>query len=212
MTGFSITDKPLYSVKDSEVIGIDSQIENAEKRLKFIRSQATIESLPIRWQNADFDKSIEGWEVAKEFAENFPNDGKGIMFLGGVGRGKTHLAGAIARYVIENHHVPVMFKSYAMILEEIKINFEGDKKELERVCNTPLLVMDDLGQEKQSDWNKEILFKIINSRYESMSPIVVTTNCTPMSLQDNIGEAIFSRLFEMCDKVKVSGKDHRKEK
>lgn len=211
MLGSSISDKPLFSVKQEDVIGLDSQIESLEKRLGYIRSQATVESLPIRWRDADFDKSITGWDVAKRFAENFPNNGKGILFLGGVGRGKTHLAGAIAKYVIENHHVPVMFKSYAMVLEEIKVNFEGDKKELERVCNVPLLILDDVGQEKQSEWNRETLFKIINSRYESMSPVVVTSNCTPMALQENIGDATFSRLFEMCDRIKMSGKDYRME-
>jgi len=208
----SLTTKPLFSVKDEEVIGLDANIENVLRRLAYIENQATIESLPLRFREADFDERIHGWDVAKRFAENFPNGGKGIMFLGGVGRGKTHLAGAIARYIIEKHHVPVIFKSYATLLDDVRKNYDGDKNELNRICDTPLLIIDDLGQEKQTEWQKETTFKIVNSRYETLSPIVITSNCTVMELRDNVGEAVFSRLFEMCDRVKMSGKDYRMER
>ena len=211
MTRGSLITKPLYSIKEEDVLTLDISLDNIIRRLSYIESQATVESLPLRWREADFDKSIHGWDVAKRFAENFPNDGKGVMFLGGVGRGKTHLAGAIAKYVIENHHVPVMFKSYATLLDDIRRNYDEDKKEIERVCNIPLLVIDDLGQEKQTEWKAETTFKIINSRYETLSPVVITSNCTVMELRDNVGEAVFSRLFEMCDRVKMSGNDFRME-
>lgn len=208
----SLTTKPLFSIKEEEVISIDATLNCIIRRLSYIESQSTVESLPLRWRTADFDKNIHGWDVAKRFAENFPNDGKGVMFLGGVGRGKTHLAGAIARYVIENHHVPVMFKSYATLLDDIRRNLDEDKKEIQRICDTPLLVIDDLGQEKQTEWKEETTFKIINSRYETLSPVVITSNCTVMELRDNVGEAVFSRLYEMCDRVKMSGKDYRMER
>lgn len=209
MIGFSIENKPLFSVKDADVVGIDQQIENAQKRLSYIRSQADVNTLPLRWRTANFDKSIPGCDVAENFAKNFPNGGRGIIFIGDVGRGKTHLAGAIARHVIENYKVPVIFKSYAALLDDIKRNFDEDKREVERIVNTPLVVIDDLGQEKQSEWNREVLFKIINGRYENMSPIIITTNSSVMTLRDNIGEPSFSRLYEMCEAVRVDGKDHR---
>lgn len=209
IVGSSIEDKPLFSVKEEEVIGIDQQIENAQKRLTYIRSQADVNTLPLRWRTVEFDKSIPGCEIAEKFVDNFPNGGRGIIFIGDVGRGKTHLAGAIARNVIEMYQVPVLFKSYAALLDDIKRNFDEDRREIDRIVNSPLVVIDDLGQEKQSEWNKEVLFKIVNGRYENMLPMIITTNCTVMALRDNIGEPIFSRLYEMCDAVKVNGKDHR---
>lgn len=210
MIGSTIEETPLFTVmRNDEVFSIDGSIKITEERLEAILSQANVSTLPERWRNADFDRSIDGWEVAYNFARNFPNGGKGVFFLGKVGRGKTHLAGAIARYVIENYYVPVIFRSYSEMLDKIKQNFDGDKKEVERLCNAPLLIIDDLGQEKWTEWNHEVLFRIINSRYETKSPIVVTSNLSPMELRENVGEAVFSRLYEMTDRVKVAGKDHR---
>ena len=177
--------------------------------MEYILSKATVDSLPQRWREADFNEGISGWEKAKALAENFPNDGQGLLFQGGVGRGKTHLSAAIARYVIENYHVPVTMMSYSEMLAKIRQNFEEDGKEVERLCNVPLLIIDDLGQEKWSEWNFETTFRIINSRYETRSPVIVTTNCTRMELISNVGEAVFSRLYEMTDRVTVTGDDYR---
>ena len=200
---------PLFSVpSNDEVMSIDATLSNIDRRLDYILSEATVDMLPERWRNVDFI-NVEGSEVAKRFAENFPNNGKGVFLIGGVGRGKTHLAGAIANYVIKNYHVPVIFRSYSEMLARIKQNFDGDGREADRLCNTPLLIIDDLGQEKWTEWNHEILFRIVNFRYESKSPMVVTSNQTIMELKDNVGEAIFSRLYEMTERVKMNGQDHR---
>ena len=210
MIGSSVDEVGLFSLPtNDEVFGIDATISNIDRRLEYILSEATLDALPERWRNADFNHGIEGWEIAENFAKNFPNNGRGVFFIGGVGRGKTHLSGAIAKYVIENYHVPVIFRSYSEMLAKIKQNFEGDGREVDRLCDTPLLIIDDLGQEKWTEWNHEVLFRIVNSRYESNSPIVVTSNMSVMELKDNVGEAVFSRLYEMTDKVKMNGKDHR---
>lgn len=201
--------EPFDFIDNDELFSIDAGIENAEARLKAIYSKATVDSLPSRWRGTKFDRGIPGCEEAEKFAKAFPNNGKGLIFHGTVGTGKTHLSAAIANYVIENHKVPVIFKSYAALLDDIRRNYDDDKMEIDRICNTPLLVIDDLGQEKQTDWQEETTFKIINSRYESMSPVVVTTNQTIMGLRDNIGEAVFSRLWEMCEWIKMNGQDYR---
>ena len=210
MIGFSIDEVALFDLpQNDEVFGIDATLSAIDRRLDYILSGATLDLIPERWRNADFNHDIEGWQMAENFAKKFPNGGRGLFFSGGVGRGKTHLSGAIAKYVIENYHVPVIFRSYSEMLDKIKQNFDGDRKEIDRLCDTPLLIIDDLGQEKQTEWNHEVLFRIINSRYETNSPVVVTTNLSVIELRENVGEAVFSRLYEMTDKVKITGRDYR---
>lgn len=73
-----------------------------------------------------------------------------------------------------------------------------------------LLILDDLGKEKQTEWTNQILYEVINSRYEHRKPIVVTTNYSAQELSNRIDSAVVSRLFEMCAFVNVTGVDHRK--
>jgi DNA replication protein DnaC len=75
----------------------------------------------------------------------------------------------------------------------------------------PLLVLDDLGSERVTDWVREQIFLIINSRYEEMLPTVVTTNDTLEELEKHVGQRIISRLMETCQGLILDGEDFRKE-
>ena len=73
-------------------------------------------------------------------------------------------------------------------------------------------MIDDLGKEKQTEWSNSILYQVINRRYENFLPVIITTNETMGDLERNIGQATLSRLIEMCDGVRMDGKDYRREK
>lgn len=135
--------------------------------------------------------------------------GAGLLLMGGNGTGKTHLAGAIANNLLDKG-IPAMYDTWAGHLQKLKDEFQtGERKYLSLMKKVDLLVIDDLGKDKTSDWNDEILYEVINSRYEHRRPVIVTTNCTPKELEER-DPAVYSRLCEMCDLVVMTGRDHRK--
>ena len=134
----------------------------------------------------------------------------GLLLLGGVGSGKTHLAAAISNELIDRG-IPVLFGTFIEHLEHIKEEFDntGQKKHLSMMKTTPLLVIDDLGKEKRTEWSQQILFDVVNYRYEHLLPIIITTNFDPDGIANHCGEAVWSRLYETCSAVETSGKDYR---
>lgn len=80
---------------------------------------------------------------------------------------------------------------------------------MDHIKQSDLLILDDLGAEKTSDWTKEILFSIIDFRYNEELPLIVTTNCVPEELREKAGDRIFDRLREMCVLIPVTSKSQR---
>lgn len=144
--------------------------------------------------------------------ELFSDKRNGLIILGGVGTGKTHLAAAIANAFIERD-IPVLFGTYIDHLERIREEFDagGQRKHLSLMKNVPVLVIDDLGKEKKSDWTQQILFDVINYRYEHLLPVIITTNFDTDGLANYVSNAVWSRLYEMCGGVETSGKDYRQQ-
>ena len=160
----------------------------------------------------NFDKDVHGeaYTAAEMYADAFEdNKGEGLMFLGTVGTGKTHLAAAIVNRIILNLGIPVRFITSIELFGVLR-DFENHANTLKEIKEIPLLVIDDLGKEKVTEWNREKLFEIVNARYENYLPIVITSNCTPRELEVNLGTATFSRLCEICKGIVMNGEDHRK--
>lgn len=154
------------------------------------------------------DKNKTAYNTCLNFADNFDkNDGNGIILAGSVGTGKTHLAGAIVHRVIEKFGIPVKLITAIELFGKLR-DFENDT--MKEFKESSLLVIDDLGKEKITDWNREKLFEIINSRYEDYQPTIITTNLKPKEMQDLFGDAVFSRLCEMCEGIALNGEDFRK--
>ena len=165
----------------------------------------------------------KAFETAKRYAENFEQykkDGIGLIFTGNCGTGKTHLAGAITIELL-NKGVPVVFGTLISLLGKIKESYDSDESEhkiLDLYRNVDLLVIDDIGKERPSEWVVEKLYSILNERYENNRPIIVTSNYnhetlkTRLTVKDNIetADAIISRLYEICRGVVLEGEDYRK--
>jgi len=144
-------------------------------------------------------------------------DGKGLLLMGPVGTGKTHLVASMIHEAIEKHVVLAVFVTVPELLARIRASFEKGNQEtqgelFELVRSADLLVLDDIGAEKTSEWVREQLYIIINSRYDDLKPVVITSNCTAEELEERIGERATSRIIEMCDWVVVDGPDYRKKK
>jgi len=164
------------------------------------------------FSNFDRAKQPKAYDICKKFADGFQeNTGKGIILVGDPGTGKTHLAAAITNYITSELGVAVKFGNFVDILNDIKRSFHSDEDVVRELKKMPLLVIDDLGKERRSEWSEMILYDVINGRYEDYMPTIITTNLSPRQIEERFGEATFSRIFEMCVGVIVQGADVRKE-
>lgn len=158
------------------------------------------------------DKAAYSSCVAYANRENLFSDNRNsLLIFGGYGTGKTHLAAAISNELI-GRGIPVLFGTFADHLEHIREEFDktGQRKYQSLMKNTSMLVLDDLGKEKLTDWGREILFSVINYRYEHRLPVIITTNMNDESFERYVGGAIYSRMCEMSTAVTTQGKDYRR--
>lgn len=156
--------------------------------------------------------SQTAFDVCRSYANQdlFHSRKNSLILLGSTGTGKTHLAAAVSHVLIERG-IPVLFHTYSEHLEQIRTEFNhaGEKQYLSLMKNTPLLVLDDIGRERRSDWSDSVLFDVVNGRYEHQLPLIITSNFTAAELADHVGNAVWSRLYETAAMVVMDGADYR---
>lgn len=151
-------------------------------------------------------------EAAKNYSRDFSLDNpRNLILYGAAGRGKTHLTSAVVRNIAIKHPgLKIKFGSFMKMLMEIKSNgFSEENSVVEAFKSFDLLVLDDLGKEHITDWSKQILYLLINERYEDERPTIITTNCTSEELAKKIDPATISRLMEGSVFIKMTGSDYR---
>ncbi|WP_456264591.1 ATP-binding protein [Helcococcus ovis] len=162
------------------------------------------------------DKS---YTIAKNYVKEYEQMKKeniGLLFCGTVGSGKTYLACCIANALIEDYMIRVKIRNFAQIINDLqKSGFDLDKNEyIESLTNVSVLILDDLGIERDTSYAKEQVYNIVNSRYLKQKPTIFTTNLPYEKIQNSDDgveyERIYSRIIEMCIPVKVMGEDFRK--
>ena len=149
---------------------------------------------------------VEQWQTMR--AENL-----GLLLWGGVGTGKSFLAGCIANALMEQE-VPVRMTNFARILNELNSSFSGRNEVVGKLCRYPLLIIDDFGMERGTEYALEQVYNIVDSRYRSRKPLIVTTNLTLDEIrhpQNTAHARIYDRLLEMCIPISCIGVSFRKE-
>ena len=149
---------------------------------------------------------VERWQIMH--SENL-----GLLLWGGVGTGKSFLAGCIANALMEQE-VPVRMTNFARILNELNGSFSSRNEVIDKLCRYPLLIIDDFGMERGTEYALEQIYNIVDSRYRSRKPLIVTTNLTLDEIrypQDTAHARIYDRLLEMCIPISCIGVSLRKE-
>lgn len=167
-----------------------------------------------KWQERAYNK-------ATRLALKYPNVERGLLLMGSVGVGKTHLAVAILKALIERRYTCLFFE-FGALLKSIQDSYNSISKTselviLEPILQSEILVLDEIGASKPTDWVRDTMAYIINSRYNDQKLTIFTTNYVDAprsgeeeSLEDRIGVRLRSRLFEMCETVLINGEDFRK--
>lgn len=138
--------------------------------------------------------------------------GPSLLLLGPTGVGKTHQAyGALHAFAESGVQCSWKFTTAADMYAHLRPRSGVDTEaEFGRYALAPLLVIDDLGAAKGSEWVEEVNYRLINFRYEHMLPTLITTNVRPGDLEQEIGKRVASRLLEMADRAAMVGTDRRK--
>lgn len=153
-------------------------------------------------------------KAAKAYCDRwneFSLNGKGLMFYGSCGTGKTFLAACIANRLIDNG-VQVRFTTLSKIAAKLQSCYDAREEIYDELRTIPLLIIDDFRAERQTEFMQEITFEVINGRSEARRPLIVTTNLTNEDIKapkDITSERIISRLIEMTVPLEVTGEDKR---
>jgi len=203
----------------------------AEDRRLHILAAANV---PRRYENCKFesykpkpaaDEAGISQRIAlhdsKYIVDQYPNVEVGLLFLGPCGVGKTHLATAIIRELALLKGISCLFYDFRDLLKEIQDSYNPvsqttELKVLEPVYEAEVLVLDELGASKPTDWVRDTMTQIINTRYNDKRLTIITSNYldepqqpNEETLTDRVGVRLRSRLHEMCKVVLIKGDDYR---
>lgn len=230
-------------------IGSERRVTRCDCRLQ-ARAQALLTSarIPKRYEhcelsNFEFDgphRALASSRLAAcKFVEEYPVDSTGLLLIGSIGVGKTHLAVGIIKELILSKGIACLFYDYRELLKQIQNSYNDSVKATELevlrpVFETEVLVLDELGAVKPTEWVWDTVSLILNTRYNDNRTTIITTNFPNLgererhrnsgsrsfeaakysaekeTLGDRIGERMLSRLHEMCRIVEMEGADFRK--
>lgn len=156
-------------------------------------------------------------DIARKYVDNFDamrSQGTGLLLYGNVGCGKSFAAACIANALIDRG-TPCMMTNFSRIINRLQESFDGRQKYIDNLSRFDLLVIDDMAVERNTEYVWENVMNIVDSRYRSGLPLIVTTNLTIGELADPSDirrQRVYSRLKEMCVPIEVTGADRRTRK
>lgn len=209
----------------------------------------TLDDFDVAFPGAATESLSKALLFARKFVEEYPLEKSGMLLTGPCGTGKTHLAAAILKGLILKKGARCLFRGYSALLKQIQATYSkqvvADEETgvvlteysiLQDVIQADVLVLDDLGAEKSSEWTLSMLYHVINERYNDCRTTIITSNLpweapsSPLetrrrnqaqddareamkapTLRTRISERTYSRITEMCPiKLELQGVDYRK--
>ena len=192
--------------------------EEEQRRINQLRQLSLMDTKlrKVRFKNYQVtEENHRVFSLARKYVEHFRemcDKNQGLLFWGDVGTGKSYTAAAIANELIDQQ-IPVVMTSFIKLLKEcVGINDES-KSYIDTLNQAKLMVIDDLGAERSTDYALENVYDIIDSRYRSGKPVILTTNLDIGEMKrcgDIRYNRIYDRIFEMCYPVRFAGMSWRK--
>ena len=182
-----------------QISGIDGLFR--EKRIVDLKSNHKL--------HAEISKYLDNWKAMKQ-------RGYGFYFWGNVGAGKTHTAIVLANELMEREMVEVLFLNIPEAITRVKKTFDSeikteDSRLFERMKEMELLVLDDVGVEKYSDWMADQMYQIIDHRWKNRKPMIFTSNLSLEDLGKYYKPQIASRISGSCKPIRFADQDRRQQ-
>lgn len=186
------------------------------QRLNMLKSMCFQDSALYCWTFGNDNGNNPLIGKAKTYADKWSDmlsKNIGLLLWGEVGTGKTYFAACIANALVENC-VSVKMTNFSTILNDLF--YENDKNQyINRLNNHNLLIIDDLGIERDTEYALEQVYNIIDARYKSNKPLIITTNLSITEIKNPVDTAhkrIYDRVLEMCVPIKFDGENFRQQK
>ena len=191
----------------------DEERRKEMERIERLRNSSLIDDKLKTARFITFQRNTDNqkvYDLAERYVKRFDEmyeSRQGLLFWGLVGTGKSYTAACIANELLDRS-VPVVMTSFVKILQNIQGNPKEEKTFMNRLNDARLLIIDDLGTERNTDYALEKVYNVIDSRYRSGKPLILTTNMTLKEMQQTTDiryKRVYDRIFEMCFPVRVPG-------
>lgn len=205
---------PCEKQRLADIEAQEMQLQQIERRRRDCFDVATMRDWTFA---ADDRKNPKVSDAMGKYAcrfDEFLAKKSGLLLFGPCGTGKSFYAAAIANKVIEMGFTAKM-TNFATIINRLQSTFEGKDSYIEGLNRYQLLVIDDLGAERTTSYMQELVYTIVDSRYRSGLPMIITTNLTREQIKHSgsvENERIYDRIMERCLPVEVAGQSRRKQK
>jgi len=214
---------PRYCLNCREIVAEENLKERKKEIKKNLTTHLTISGIPPKYVNCTFENYQTNTPARKDIllkVQNWVRNGfprrEGLFMTGNNGSGKTHLSVAAMREIMLEGNANCKFVKIPDLLLQIRECINSDFPDAERTIidkylNYKLLVLDDLGVEKITDWSLQTLYLIIDGREAYMQPTIITSNLTLQGIENKISSRIASRITGMCRLMEVKCGDWRLE-
>lgn len=196
-----------------------AEVAKEESRARQMDYRNTIERLRTRcfqnknmlnWRFENDNGMNEKMKLAKNYVEKWETvkeKNHGLLLWGSVGTGKSYMAGCIANALLDKA-VSVHMTNFAKILNDLQAKYDRRNEYINYFCGFQLLIIDDLGVERGTEYGLEQLYNVIDSRYRTGKPFIVTTNLTLNEIKNTTDlsyKRIYDRVLEMCTPIRIDG-------